>query len=155
MRVIGGDRVIRVLPTVMLQGRSFEREGFVFGGSKLETFCLQRNLILIPQEEASDSDGGDDDDFMDDPSMDSNLSSELPTNNVYNARLEDILRGFAKDPKALAHKIRDFTVRTLVGMNDDEFQSMFELLRSEISVADFFAIKVGVREAKKRFNAGT
>lgn len=82
-------------------------------------------------------------------------SSDFSTNNVYNARLEDILRGFAKDPKALAHKLGDFTVRTLVGMNEEEYQKLFELLRSDLSVADFFAIKVAVREAKKRFNAGT
>lgn len=55
-------------------------------------------------------------------------SSDFSTNNVYNARLEDILRGFAKDPKALAHKLGDFTVRTLVGMNEEEYQKLFELL---------------------------
>ena len=83
-------------------------------------------------------------------SMSSGGSGTTSLPHLHDARVEDVLRGFAKDPKALAFTLRDFTVRTLLAMTDPEFQAMFDMFdRHHLSVADFFALKVGVREAKK------
>jgi hypothetical protein len=130
-----------------------QTEGFVFGNSKsLEHLCWEHgNLHFIPQPEPhrAESVGSRASSISSAPSS-AQTEPEPSPPHLHDAKVEDLLRGFAKDPKALAHTLRDFTVRTLLAMTDPEFQAMFDMFdRSDLSVADFFALKVGVREAKK------
>ncbi|KAG0560500.1 hypothetical protein M758_10G180300 [Ceratodon purpureus] len=148
-------------------GCEAQTEGFVFGNSNLEHLCWEHgNLHFIPQPEphraesvcsrastsasASAPDGAKSS-MQHGSRAESEPETECdPPPHLHDARVEDLLRGFAKDPKALAHTLRDFTVRTLLAMTDPEFQAMFAMFeRHELSVADFFALKVGVREAKR------
>lgn len=148
---------------------SFEAqtEGFVFENSNREHLCLEHgNLHFIAHRTAesgcsrasasthggsvSSRAGSAPSSAQTQAEAEADFASDASPPHLHNARVEDILRGFAKDSKALAHTLRDFTVRTLLAMNDLEFQAMFDMFeRSELSVADFFALKVGVREAKK------
>jgi hypothetical protein len=89
------------------------------GNSKsLEHLCWEhRNLHFIPQPEPhwAESVSSRASSISSAPSL-AQTELEPSPPHLHNAKVEDLLRGFAKDPKALAHTLRDFAVRTLLAM---------------------------------------
>jgi hypothetical protein len=89
------------------------------GNSKsLEHLCWEHsNQHFIPQPEPHwmESVSSRASSISSAPSL-AQIEPEPSPPHLHNTKVEDLLRRFAKDPKALAHTLHDFTVCTLLAM---------------------------------------